>query len=138
MAKGTKNSNRSRRGASRTANRRLPTSPTKAMSSQMDLEDLIRMTDMRSVEDRRTYHPDREFRSPLDVRGVPRHTLAVPAPQPRSNYSGLPAHVAFQAPHDVLVCVRRNTRKEVLHAFKKTGKSGQKRPRRTPFSNIQC
>ena len=37
-----------------------------------------------------------------------------------------------------LICAKRRSRKEVLHAFNKTGKSGQKRPIRNQNRNIKC
>lgn len=44
----------------------------------------------------------------------------------------------FTRPERVVLCVRRSIRKQVLHAFRKAGKAGQKRPRRTPNSLISC
>lgn len=49
-----------------------------------------------------------------------------------------PHVVKFTAPKETLICVRRHRRKEVLHALKKTGKGGQKKPRRTPWRDYQC
>ena len=46
--------------------------------------------------------------------------------------------VVMQSPLKAIVCAKRQIRKEVLHAFRKTGKTGQKRPRRTEHSDIQC
>ena len=37
-----------------------------------------------------------------------------------------------------LICARRAQRKEILHALKHTGKSGQKRPTRNKYRNINC
>lgn len=48
------------------------------------------------------------------------------------------AQLAFNAPAETLVCVRRSRRKEVLFAKKKTGKGGQRKPRRTPWSQYKC
>lgn len=45
---------------------------------------------------------------------------------------------SFSTPMDTVQCVRRRVRKEVLHAFKKTGKGGQRRPRRNQWSHIKC
>lgn len=53
------------------------------------------------------------------------------------NPSG-PVRLSFTAPRDTIVCVRRSTRKEVLFAKNKTGKRGQRKPRRTPWSNYKC
>jgi len=46
--------------------------------------------------------------------------------------------MAFTAPAQTLVCVRRARRKEVLFAKKKTGKGGQRKPRRSTWSNYKC
>lgn len=46
--------------------------------------------------------------------------------------------MAFTAPSETLVCVRRARRKEVLFAKKKTGKSGQRKPRRNAWSSYKC
>lgn len=48
------------------------------------------------------------------------------------------AQLAFTAPAETLVCVRRSRRKEVLFAKKKTGKSGQRKPRRSAWSSYKC
>lgn len=45
---------------------------------------------------------------------------------------------SFSSPSRVIICIRRKIRKEVLHALKKSGKSGQRNPRRTAYSNIRC
>lgn len=37
-----------------------------------------------------------------------------------------------------MVCVNRQVRREVLHANKKTGKAGQKKPNWTELSRIKC
>lgn len=45
----------------------------------------------------------------------------------------------FALPKQTVVCVRRKTRKEVLHARKKTGRGVRRRnPRRNQWSNIHC
>lgn len=36
------------------------------------------------------------------------------------------------------ICSRRQSRKEVIHAFNHAGKAGQKKPVRTETSNIHC
>lgn len=46
--------------------------------------------------------------------------------------------VVMASPLKPLICAKRQIRKEVLHAFNKTGKTGQKRPRFTEHSNIHC
>lgn len=129
------NSPKSRRVTRSNANRRLPTFP----SPQMDLEDWL---NLRQIEDRRTYHPDGPQRSPRSTISTYRLTVPNYGPPPIRSRTPvtdvIPAGVAFERPNEVLVCVRRKRRKEVLHALNKTGRGGQKSPRRTPFSDIHC
>lgn len=95
------------------------------------------ISNLRVIEDRRTFHPDfvpRTFsRSPakIQVRNAPRNQKIQTPPTPRPHYS-------FNAPDRVLVCVRRQRRKEVLFAKRHAGKSGQRKPRFNQFSNISC
>lgn len=48
--------------------------------------------------------------------------------------------VGFHAPWQVIICVRRKRRREVLHALNKTGagKGRQRRPVRNTFSEVRC
>lgn len=46
--------------------------------------------------------------------------------------------VAFTEPTNVVACARRQQRKEVLHAKRKTGRSGQRRPRFNRWSDVRC
>lgn len=98
------------------------------------------MSQLRPIEDRRTFHPQGETRSARSFRSA--HHRLVARPEAPSVLVQRPYHVghavAFDAPRDVLVCVRRQSRREVLHALRKTGKTGQKRPRRSFFSSISC
>jgi len=117
------------------------------------------------LPDRRFYHPD-GMRAPLAVtsrlssrlvqrsyvpsrllyrsspsRVFSRSSNAVSARNVRSRrnlslYS--PSAVAFKAPSRVLLCVRRQQRKEVMHAYSFAGKSGQRSPRRNQWSHIRC
>lgn len=92
------------------------------------------------IEDRRTFHPFGETRPARSfLRSHPKLIARTPTPSMliRSPDLVTPG-VAFQAPRDVLVCVRRKRRKEVLHALNHTGKSGQKRPRRNFWSEVSC
>lgn len=95
------------------------------------------------IEDRRYYNPQGAF-APARSFSKPRHRLkAIDRTPPtgdlfRKNRSQTRALIAFQAPQNVLVCVRRQRRKEVLHALNKAGKVGQRRPRRSFYSSISC
>lgn len=46
--------------------------------------------------------------------------------------------LSFKEPENVVACARRQQRKEVLHAKRKTGRSGQRRPRFTRWSDTRC
>jgi len=52
--------------------------------------------------------------------------------------SRVPYQIAFSAPAETLVCIRRKRRKQVLFAKRKTGKGGQRRPRRSRWSDVKC
>lgn len=88
-----------------------------------------------AVEDRRTYHPD--VYRPVRSTRVPRHRLIVPA---RAQKAARPARlfsVGFRNPSELLVCVRRKVRREVLLA-KGRGGGGHRRPRRNAYSDVRC
>lgn len=59
-------------------------------------------------------------------------------PKKKNGRSQVPFRLAFQAPAETVACVRRSRRKEVLFAKNKAGKRGQKRPRRTAWSDVKC
>lgn len=93
-----------------------------------------------SIEDRRRDHPE-VSPDPRTWRGKP--AQQVPA-RVSKTYDGRPAkawgqynQLAFSTPREVLICVRRKQRKEVLHAKGKAG--GKVRPpRRGPWSHVHC
>lgn len=133
----SKSSNSRRRVNNSNANLRLPVSNLRT-----------RVTPLLTIfEDRRTFYPSsvrpavsfstRSNRLRLRDRSYAsfnRHSN-------KSQLAGLSqtqAGFAFTAPERVLICVRRKRRKEVLHALRKTGISGQRRPRRSFSSTISC
>jgi len=78
---------------------------------------------------------------PLRRRVTPKQVLtAITSPQTfiPDPFGDAVRDVVMQSPLKPLICAKRQIRKEVLHAFKKTGKSGQKRPRYTEHSDIHC
>lgn len=134
---------KNRRVTSANANRRLPRSSSPPRSRQLDIE----YDFLRKAEDRRTYHPEGNSRPArsvsrsrprLEVRDRPLKLNPDIFRNIRAFPSQTKAIVAFSAPKDVLVCIRRNRRKEVLHAIGKAGKKGQRPPRRGPYSDIHC
>lgn len=88
-------------------------------------------------EDRRTWAPPIAVRS---ARSFDRPTrLNISRTSPARRLAKFPsAGVSFVAPKQVLVCVRRHQRREVLHALHKTGRGGQSQPRWTPWSRVHC
>lgn len=88
-----------------------------------EIKPIRRQPDLRTVEDLRRV-PDE-----IDKRQTFRTRSGAPArqerrPEGRVSKSGLytPMHDYFQDPRRVLVCIRRNTRKRVLHALRRIGK----------------
>lgn len=146
-------SKRRGRGTSDTANRRLPLSPPYSLSPYDYSRQLSFdfKSALRALEDRRTYHPEGDFR-PAQTFRSPRYRIVVadrprmsrrpkdPLRLSRSLYRGTKATLAFEAPQEVAICIRRQRRKEVLHAKQKTGrgKGKQRRPRRNAYSKISC
>lgn len=101
--------------------------------------------------DRRLYDPAPAFARPAKrFSGRPARVVAPPpikAFQARSRQSSAPSRrpqfvnpsrLLFQAPQNVVVCVQRGVRKEVLHAKGVAGKSGLAKPKRGPYSSIRC
>lgn len=94
---------------------------------------------LRSIEDRRTFHPERAYRPARSFnKAVHRLVMSPKVSGPRTP-GKLPLGVHFEAPKKVLICVRRERRREVLHALKKTGKgSSRKFKRRNFYSDVRC
>lgn len=109
------------------------------------------------VEDRRQFHFDSAQRSAKTVLGTPAAIKVSDAPRPgrnvpsskksvraQSNRYGPNVHsqtkgkLVFAEPDRVVVCVRRQRRKEVLFAKKRAGKSGLRKPRFNWMSKISC
>lgn len=97
------------------------------------------------IEDRRLWTPEASYVP--SVRGLQRRTSlktvsGVPTYRLRHKSSpraSVPHGVAFADPTRVMLCVRRKQRKEVLHAFRKTGKGKHHRnPKRNFWSSISC
>lgn len=140
---------RSRRDTTAISNRRLPGSSLLYGSPGTNYVTYLK-TPLQLYEDRRLWHPEGAF-APAKSFSRARHrlTLQTYTPAPRSLNRDRFAHlrsfnrqtkarISFAQPDRVLICVRRNIRKQVLHAFRKTGKVGQKRPKFTFYSRISC
>lgn len=95
-------------------------------------------------EDRRRHSP---VPIPFPV-SFPDPTRVVVRKRPRSYQHSLKKNLSksyksylaqeFHAPDNVLICVRRKRRKEVLHALGKSGKRGQRKPRWSSHSDVHC
>lgn len=127
------------------------------IASSAALETGIRPEFQRAVDlyygiDRRTFRPDESTRPPsanrpfqivsrlVQVKNIPRQVHGRvnrynPFYQARSH---LRQRLGFSLPRRIEACIRRQARKEVLHAKRKTGKAGQRKPSRNFWSAISC
>lgn len=108
---------------------------------QLDFFD--RLEDLRTYEDRREFNPDGQFRNARSFNDWWHRLITAPAPAParfstRTFKIGPPAKIGFQDPEKVLTCVRRQIRKEVMFAKRRTGRRGQKKPNWTWRSHVTC
>lgn len=101
-------------------------------------------TNLRILEDRREWNPLLE-EAPAAVfferearRVVPTRPRVSRPSQARSIEELLPHGLQFNVPEEVLVCVRRKRRREVLFATRRYGRNGAKRYRRNRFSEVSC
>lgn len=102
---------------------------------------------LQEYEDRRSWNPEGS-QAPARSFNSSRHRLSLA--QKHRNGSSLrtsgwsqaftsPGTVAFANPSRVLVCVRRQQRREVLHAIRKTGyRNNRKSPKFNYYSKIAC
>jgi len=90
------------------------------------------------IQDLRSFSFEPATRPARLFTGAVSSVWAEPAPIKKRGRSSVPYQIAFRAPAETLVCVRRSRRKQVLFAFKKTGKRGQRKPRRSKWSSIKC
>lgn len=124
---------RSERGTVDTANPLLER--RNALSS---VDELLRAyealdTSLMEVEDGRQWHPLRQDRPAESFRRADRmFTDSVVAFDDRRPSRG------FAHPPGVAVCIRRKTRREVLHALRKTGRGGSKKRRYNWKSFVKC
>lgn len=95
---------------------------------------------LRELEDRRTFHPSRALRPAgsfmRDDRRIIAKSSAVNVLR-----DDISARVGFAVPTKVAVCVRRQQRKEVLHASRFFGKGAggvSRNRRRNEWSGIDC
>lgn len=139
--------NSRRRDNSYIARRSLPVSAPK------NTYPYVRYPSLTVFEDRRRWYPEprtepaRSFTSPrsrftvLDRVSHPRTSARVDASRSLpSQWSQTRATIAFAEPRSTLICVRRQQRREVLHALERTrqGGSGGSKSRWSEWSNVRC
>ncbi|UIB81458.1 hypothetical protein [Flyfo microvirus Tbat2_151] len=89
-------------------------------------------------EDRRTFVPNRFTRPAM---ALPRAAAQLVASNKNVNVNrtpSVPSQVRFANPRRVVLCVRRNIRKEVLLASGGAFKRNKRKPRRNQFSDVSC
>lgn len=100
------------------------------------------------VEDRRTFWPEEfdetSFEPARRLSGAPAR-LSYPSRAARrqsgrraSRLDTFSPVIAFQDPSRVLICVRRQARREVLHARGFYGRSAMRAPHRNVYSSVSC
>lgn len=110
---------------------------TQTQSLAQLLRPVASPADYTAIEDRRTYHPLEYFRPARTTNGGNAGPVRV-TPQKSKSNPFLANTLSFPN-ENVLICVRRKTRKEVLFAKKKTGRgSSRGRKRKNWYSNIGC
>lgn len=100
-----------------------------------------------TVEDRRLWTPtEAVFRPYKRLSGAPGRVVPSRPPsgpqgpfKPRRGaFLSLPVRLSWESPRSMLVCHRRSTRREVLHALGQAGRRGMRRPRWNESSSITC
>lgn len=114
-----------------------PVKPSRPVTNHATITNRI-IPKLLEIQDNRVFHPSKPHRPPAASTHSFRSNLAVPPPSKQNKRTTLPAQVAFQAPKQVLVCIRRKTRAEVLHALKRTRAGAGSRKRRNTSSDIKC
>lgn len=82
------------------------------------------------------YPPPRTLSGSVARRDVPKRE-----PRPLSPFvvpESVPYRIGFVRPSEVVVCVRRRVRRQVLHALKRTGKGARSPRRQSRFSSTVC
>lgn len=92
-----------------------------------------------AVDDRRFFDPAGPLRPAYSFGRDARRIIAKSSPVGSlRNDTNLSARVGFAVPKRVAVCVRRQQRKEVIHALGKQGAGARARRRRSVWSNVDC
>ncbi|AZL83003.1 hypothetical protein [Apis mellifera associated microvirus 42] len=123
----------------RTGRRGNNTTQTTAIRTRMPLPTVALVTlSHTTYPDRRTWSPARVLSGPA-ARNVNATRLVAADRVGDAVRRQTKAPIRFAVPEKVALCVRRQRRKEVLHAFKKAGRKGpQKKHHRNQWSNVSC
>lgn len=102
----------------------------------------LAQTFLREVEDRRDYHPLGRFRAARQLSGHPvERNVIKPTRLNKARpflAHSVPIGIKFKAPKKTALCVRREQRKEVLFAKKKTRAGSRGKKHRNWYSSISC
>ena len=97
--------------------------------------------DLRVIEDRRTYHPEKVMRPVATFSRRDQRRIVEKARDVRKYADPrfiAPLNLGFAVPEKVAVCVRRNQRREVIFANRKAGAGSRSTRRRNEQSEISC
>lgn len=129
-----------------------PDKPKLRLSPRVDIVRPKIKFDLRTIEDRRTYHPlgakrpaavlgPRSARRIVEkVQGIRRNARqAAPSEWMAASKEAFPAlKLGFAVPAKVALCVRRKQRREAIFANKKTGAGAKAKRRRSFTSWMEC
>lgn len=93
------------------------------------------------LEDRRLFHPAQDLRPVRSFFTKPRLVIPPAKRLMRNGAMFTSPKIGFEVPRHVAICIRRKTRKEVLHAFGKVGAGGARVSRvrrRSVWSDVSC
>lgn len=99
-----------------------------------------RFSNLLDLEDHRRFTPHQDtrlFSKRITGGAVSRHVTKAP-PKAAPARSALAAHMYHEVPNNVVVCVRRKRRREVLHALRQVRSGRGRSKRRNWRSDIRC
>lgn len=126
------------KGKSRRGTREPSDSLTVTLRSPSRIARPSRHLNLRMIDDLRSFDFEPASRPARLFSGGIASVGPVPTSKTSQARGRVPYQIAFSAPGETLVCVRRKRRKEVLFAKKKTGKGGQRKARWSKWSVYKC
>lgn len=114
-----------------------------------DASPLLALSDGRAWRPSVTRLPDYSYPPAIDLLGSLSRPAFVPVPSPKPRrvrasgarfdpFSAVPLRIGFARPRQVVVCVRRHQRREVLFALRRTGKGSSSPRKRSLYSDVRC